>query len=34
MKHQHSAATQPPQQGLQDSEKRGVFFKEYAGLLR
>jgi hypothetical protein len=34
MTRQHSAATQPPQQGLQDSEKRGVFFKEYAGLLR
>ncbi len=34
MTRQLSAATHPPQQGFQDSEKRGAFFKEYAGLLR
>ena len=34
MKHQQSAATHLPQQGLKDSEKQGAFFKEYAGLLR
>ena len=34
MTRQHSAVTQLPQQGLQDPEKRGVFFKEYRVLLR
>ena len=31
---QYSAATQPPQQGVYVSEKRGVFFREYKRLLR
>lgn len=34
MKVSHSAATQPPQQGANDSEKGGVFFRKYKGLLR